>query len=164
MSDHHCGDAFTVQDFKDDILEKERLIKEELLTAPAMVEFTGSLWRDIKDVLVRQSERPDAELKQAIEQSVIRFGESILEDPALADKIDGWAEDSAIYLINTYGHEIAALITETIESWDPEATSLRIEEQIGKDLQFIRINGTVVGGLVGLTIHAVREALEQLPY
>ncbi|MBO6566672.1 MAG: DUF445 domain-containing protein, partial [Pseudomonadales bacterium] len=144
----------------EDIHDKEIAIKEDLLDAPAVIEFTGTLWRDIKDVLIRQSENPDAELKTAIEDSVVRFGESILEDDKLAAKIDGWAEDSARYLIDHYGHEIASLISDTIESWDPEATSLRIEEQIGKDLQFIRINGTVVGGLVGLTLHSVRELIE----
>jgi len=144
----------------EDIREKEIALKEELLEAPAVIEFTGTLWKDIKDVLIRQSEHPDAVLKKAIEDSVVRFGESILEDDSLAEKIDGWAEDSARYLIDTYGHEIASLISDTIESWDPEATSLRIEEQIGKDLQFIRINGTVVGGLVGLSLHSVRELIE----
>lgn len=143
----------------EDIRNKEASIKEDLLQAPAVVDFTSSLWRDIKDMLVRQSEHPDAELKKAIENAVISFGESILEDEALAKKIDGWAEDSARYLINTYGHEVAALISDTIESWDPVATADRIEQQIGKDLQFIRINGTIVGGLVGLTIHALRELI-----
>jgi uncharacterized membrane-anchored protein YjiN (DUF445 family) len=159
-----------VNEFMDDlkhsevIREKEITLKEELLEAPAVVEFTGSLWRDIKEVLIRQSEHPDAELKAAIEQSVVTFGQSILNDDSLANKIDGWAEESALYLITTYGHEVAALISETIERWDPEATSGRIEEQIGKDLQFIRINGTVVGGLVGLTIHSVRELIEKFPF
>lgn len=147
-----------------DIAEKEAALKADLLQAPAVVEFTGSLWRDIKAALIHQSENPDAELKQAIEQSITRFGQSIIEDPALADKIDGWAEDSARYLINTYGHEVANLIADTIEGWDPEVTSNRIEEQIGRDLQFIRINGTVVGALVGLLIHTVREVIEGLPY
>jgi uncharacterized membrane-anchored protein YjiN (DUF445 family) len=144
----------------EDIRKKEIAIKEDLLQAPAVLDFTGSLWRDIKDVLIRQSENPNAELKQAIEQAVMKFGQSILEDPALAEKIDGWAEDSARYLIRTYGHEVADLISGTIENWDPKSTSERIEEQIGKDLQFIRINGTVVGGLVGLSIHSVREAMK----
>ncbi len=146
----------------DDIAEKEIAIKNDLLNAPAVTDFTSSLWRDIKDVLLKQSENPDAELKQAISQSVVKFGHSILEDPALAAKIDGWAEDSARYLLNTYGHEVAGLISDTIEDWDPTATSERIEEQIGKDLQFIRINGTVVGGMVGLVIHAGREFTEHI--
>ncbi len=146
------------------IRDKEAAIKEDLLQAPAVVEFTGSLWRDIKTVLIEQSENPNAELQRAIEQSVIRFGQSILEDETLAQKIDGWAEDSARFLIRTYGHEVAELISETIEGWDPEVTSGRIEEQIGKDLQFIRINGTIVGGLVGLSIHSIRELLEHWYY
>lgn len=138
-----------------DIQEKEVAIKEDILKEPAVRDFTVSLWADIKQVLLDQSENPDAELRRAIEDSVISFGRSVQEDALLAEKIDGWAEDSARYLIRTYGHEVADLIASTIEAWDPKTTSERIEIQIGKDLQFIRINGTVVGGLAGLTIHTL---------
>jgi len=139
----------------EDIRDKETAIKEDLLQQPAVRDFTTSLWTDIRQSLLDQSENPDAELKQAIEDSVIGFGQSILEDDLLADKIDGWAEESGRYLIRTYGHEVADLISDTIEDWDPQATSERIELQIGKDLQFIRINGTVIGGLAGLLIHTI---------
>ena len=151
----------TMNEFMDDlkhspdILEKEIAIKEDILKQPAVRDFTTSLWTDIRQSLLDQSENPDAELKQAIEDSVVTFGKSILEDDVLADKIDGWAQDSGRYLIRTYGHEVADLIADTIESWDPQATSERIEIQIGKDLQFIRINGTVIGGLAGLLIHTI---------
>jgi uncharacterized membrane-anchored protein YjiN (DUF445 family) len=138
-----------------DIAEKEVTIKEDILAQPAIRDFTVSLWTDIKQALLDQSENPDAELKQAIEDSVIKFGQTILEDEVLSTKINGWAQDSGRYLIRTYGHEVADLISGTIEEWDPQATSERIEIQIGKDLQFIRINGTVIGGLVGLVIHTV---------
>ncbi len=141
-----------------EIAHKEVSIKEELLSQPAIRDFTTSLWTDIKQALLSQSENPDAELKQAIEDAVVQFGEAILSDKALAAKIDGWAEDSARYLIRTYGHEVADLISDTIEGWDPRATSERIEIQIGKDLQFIRINGTVIGGLAGLLIHTLSLA------
>ena len=139
----------------EDIKEKEASIKEDLLNQPAVRDFTSSLWADIKQALLNQSEHPDAELKKAIEDAVISFGDSILEDKTLAEKIDGWADDSARYLIHTYGHEVADLISHTIEGWDPNAASERIELQIGKDLQFIRINGTIVGGLAGLAIHTL---------
>lgn len=139
----------------DDIKEKEISLKEDLLNEPAVRDFTQSLWQDIKQALLEQSENPDAELKTAIRDAVTKFGESILSDPALADKIDGWADDTARYLIRTYGHEVSGLIADTIEGWDPEATADRIELQIGRDLQFIRINGTIVGGLAGLTIHSL---------
>ena len=146
----------------DEIREKEISIKEDLLQQVAVRDFTGSLWQDIKQALLEQSQAPDAELRQAIQDAVERFGQSILDDDKLADKINGWAEDSARYLLNNYGHEVAILITQTIESWDPESTSERIEIQIGKDLQFIRINGTVVGGLAGLGIHTVSELVTQI--
>ncbi|HKI73586.1 MAG TPA: DUF445 domain-containing protein [Pseudomonadales bacterium] len=141
-----------------DIAAKEVTIKEDILKQPGIRDFTESLWVDIKQALVNQSENPDAELRQAIENAVMGFGKSILDDPLLAEKIDGWADDSARYLIRTYGHEVANLISGTIENWDPEATAERIEIQIGRDLQFIRINGTVVGGLAGLAIHTISVA------
>ena len=140
-----------------DIRNKEVSIKEDLLNQPALRDFTGTLWQDIKQALLHQGEHPNAELKQTIQKSVIKFGESILEDRALANKIDGWADTSARHLIRTYGHEVADLISGTIDNWDATATTERIELQIGRDLQFIRINGTVVGGLAGLTIHLIAE-------
>ena len=143
----------------EEIRAKEASLKEDLLQAPAVVDFTGSLWRDIKALLQTQSGNENSELKAAIEQAVISFGESILQDPQLARKIDGWTEDTARYLIRHYGHEVADLIRDTIDSWDTTATANRIEEQIGRDLQFIRINGTLVGGLIGLLIHTVRQLL-----
>ncbi len=146
----------------EEIREKEISIKEDLLQQVAVRDFTGSLWADIKQALLEQSESPDAELKKAIQDAVEKFGRSILDDDKLADKINGWAEDSSRYLLNNYGHEVANLITQTIESWDPDSTSERIEIQIGKDLQFIRINGTVVGGLAGLGIHSISELVTHL--
>ncbi len=139
----------------EDIAEKEIAIKEDILKEPAVKDFTSSLWSDIRRSLLQQSENPDGELRHAIEDAVVSFGQSILEDESLARKIDGWAEDSGRYLIRTYGHEVSSLISDTIESWDPQATSERIEIQIGRDLQFIRINGTVIGGLAGLLIHTL---------
>jgi len=86
-----------------------------------------------------------------------------LDDETLANKLDGWAKEGPRHLISRYSDEVAALISETIEGWDPKATSERIEEQIGKDLQFIRINGAIVAGLVGLSIDVVRALIEKLP-
>lgn len=146
----------------EDIRRKEVTLKDDLLQQPAVRDFTTTLWRDIKEALLKQSEKPDNELRKAIEDSVIRFGESIREDEALAAKIDSWADDGARYLIRTYGHEVAELISNTIEGWDPKATSERIEVQIGKDLQFIRINGTVIGGLAGFVIHSATVASDWL--
>lgn len=145
----------------DEIKKKEITIKEDLLREPAILEFTQSLWIDIKSALLEQSQNPDAELKVAIRDAILHFAESILEDENLAMKINGWADDSARYLIRNFGHEVADLISQTIADWDPDAASERIELQIGKDLQFIRINGTIVGGLAGLTIHTITYLFAQ---
>jgi uncharacterized membrane-anchored protein YjiN (DUF445 family) len=75
------------------------------------------------------------------------------------DKVDGWVERAARHLVDQYGAEITAVITETIERWDAEEASRRIELHVGRDLQFIRINGTVVGSLAGLVIYTVAQVL-----
>ena len=77
----------------------------------------------------------------------------------LQAKVDAWIENVVRYLVNQSEGEVAQLIATTVERWDAEATSERIELQVGRDLQLIRINGTVVGGLVGVVIHAVATLL-----
>ncbi len=74
------------------------------------------------------------------------------------NKVDGWLEGAAVYVVTTYQSEITSLITDTVAGWDAEHTSKKIEAHIGRDLQFIRINGTVVGALAGLAIYAVSQA------
>jgi uncharacterized membrane-anchored protein YjiN (DUF445 family) len=91
--------------------------------------------------------------------AVRELGGRLVADPELAGKVNAWIADAAGYLVKTYRHEIAAIITETVERWDAEETSRKIELQVGKDLQFIRINGTVVGSLAGLGIFAVAHLL-----
>ena len=80
-------------------------------------------------------------------------------DPELQAKVDDWVERAVGYVVDNYRGEVADLIATTVERWDGADTSRRIELQVGRDLQFIRINGTVVGGLAGLAIHAVSQAL-----
>ena len=88
------------------------------------------------------------------------FGEAggiCTDDPAMADRVDSTASDAAAWLVTTYGHELSSVISHTIQRWDGRDASKRIELYVGRDLQFIRINGTVVGALAGLVIHAVSQ-------
>ena len=78
---------------------------------------------------------------------------------AIADKVDRWIESAVLYIVEAYRHEIADVIATTVAKWDPQEASERIEAQVGRDLQFIRINGTLVGGLAGLAIHTVSTLL-----
>ena len=86
---------------------------------------------------------------------VQEFGTRLLEDSELADKANKWISDAAAYLVGTYKHEITSLISDTVGRWDAVETSQKIELQVGRDLQFIRINGTVVGSLAGVAIFTV---------
>jgi uncharacterized membrane-anchored protein YjiN (DUF445 family) len=90
---------------------------------------------------------------------VVRLGESLRDDAELRDKVDNWLIRGAKHLVAQYGTEITAIITETIERWDGEEASRRIELHVGRDLQFIRINGTVVGSLAGLAIYSIGQLL-----
>ena len=87
------------------------------------------------------------------------FGTRLATDPELAGKANAWIANAASYLVRTYKHEITSLITDTVQRWDAVETSQKIELQVGKDLQFIRINGTVVGALAGLAIYTVASLI-----
>ena len=83
----------------------------------------------------------------------------MLDEDSLRSKVDNWLESTAVYLVINYSREITTIITDTVERWDAEETSRKIELQVGRDLQFIRINGTVVGALAGLVIYSLAQLL-----
>ncbi|MEZ5256481.1 MAG: DUF445 family protein [Ilumatobacteraceae bacterium] len=84
-----------------------------------------------------------------------RFGARLTTDPALADKLERWLDGAVAYVVTRYRGEVGDLIATTVERWDAEDTSDKMELQVGRDLQFIRINGTLVGGLAGLAIYSL---------
>jgi uncharacterized membrane-anchored protein YjiN (DUF445 family) len=87
------------------------------------------------------------------------LAQRLLTDEAFRARLAGLAADAAVFVVERYGAEITAVITHTIERWDGKEAARRIELHVGRDLQFIRINGTIVGGLVGLLIHVVTVLL-----
>jgi uncharacterized membrane-anchored protein YjiN (DUF445 family) len=136
-----------------DVIAKGEALKEELLRHPIMRDLAASLWVDLKAWLREQSAKPDSEIQQSIQRAIVQLGRLIMRDAALAEKVNHWIEQLALYAIREYGHEVAHLIEQTVRNWDAAAASQKIELQIGKDLQYIRINGTVVGGVAGLLIY-----------
>jgi uncharacterized membrane-anchored protein YjiN (DUF445 family) len=130
-------------------------LKEELLSSPMVREFSASVWADMKAALFAQSADPESPLHTAIRSGVRQFGDLLLRDDVLADKINRWVERIVVYASQEYRHQFGQLIAHTVSKWDPEVTTRKIELQIGRDLQFIRINGTIVGGLAGLVIYSV---------
>ena len=134
-------------------------LKGELLDHPELRDWLGSLWIDAKAALRSQAAAPDSELRQRLADAIVASGRRLRSDPALAEKVDDVIEWGVRYIGEHFHAEIAGLVSGTLARWDAEETSRKLEILLGPDLQFIRINGTVVGGLVGLGIHFVGNVL-----
>jgi uncharacterized membrane-anchored protein YjiN (DUF445 family) len=129
--------------------------KEEFLDNDAARKFSAALWDDAKEALAKFAADPESAAPNAVEKALTTFGNKALDDPNLLAKLDDFAIDIAVYLVHRYQDEVADLIASTVAAWDPELTSRRVELAIGRDLQFIRINGTIVGGLAGMLIYLI---------
>jgi uncharacterized membrane-anchored protein YjiN (DUF445 family) len=134
-------------------------LKEEVLDHPAVHGWIGSLWAQLKSALLEQTSDPDSELRHRLETAAAALGRALADDPALQLKIDRWMEGAALYVVQQERHQVADLIATTVARWDPAEASHRIELQVGRDLQYIRINGTIVGGLAGLVIYSLGQLL-----
>ena len=134
--------------------------KEELLATETVRRFSSSLWTDSKAAIVRYSENPNAIHEgSAAERAITTFARHVREDPELIDKLNEVILEVAIVIVERYQDEVGDFIATTVASWDPEVTSRRVELAIGRDLQFIRINGTLVGGLAGLVLYLISRFL-----
>ncbi|HEX6967190.1 MAG TPA: DUF445 domain-containing protein [Gemmatimonadaceae bacterium] len=138
-----------------EVQARAEAIKLELLDAEAVRRFSASMWDEAKEALFRYADNPDAFSPTAIERGLTTLGDAMLNDQKLLDRVDHYIAEIALHLVERYQSEVGQLIAQTVSSWDPDVTSQRIELSIGKDLQFIRINGTLVGGLVGLAIFLI---------
>ena len=134
-------------------------LKGRLLDHPAVVTSFISLWNALRRALTTSLEDPTGAVRQRMHTEVTRFAGRLIEDEELRTRLDTMAADAAVFVVDRYGAELTAVITHTIERWDGREAARRIELHVGRDLQFIRINGTIVGGLVGVLIHAVSVLL-----
>ncbi|BAU47471.1 membrane protein [Sulfurifustis variabilis] len=135
-------------------------IKEEMLAHPAVRQFSAALWDDVKQSLIRYGEQHEAGAGAGpIEQGLRSLADAVLADPELIAKLDRWLIEAIAGLVEQYRTDVGKFISDTVAAWDPEATSRKIELQIGRDLQFVRINGTVVGALVGLALYTLSRFL-----
>ena len=129
-------------------------MKETLLSHPAVEELSDALLRAAQGVLSRYV-GPDAPSPEPLERAIGAMAERALGNPALLHDVDAAAERLLLGVVDQYRPEVAELIAKTVEGWDATDASRKIEVQIGRDLQFIRINGTLVGGLVGLILYII---------
>ena len=130
-------------------------LANEVLDHPALREWSHAMWTEVKASLLSRSADPDSRLRRRLQSTLVELGERLQRDPVLQARVDDWIVSLAVAMVEQSRGEIGDLIASTVQSWDPDESSLRIEAQVGRDLQFIRINGTVVGGLAGLLIFTV---------
>jgi len=134
-------------------------IKHELLAHPDLRAWSASIWADAKTAVREQAADASSPMRVRLAGVVRAAGERLGSDIELRGRIDSVAERAARYVAEHHHREISDLIAVTVSRWDAEETSDKLELLLGRDLQFIRINGTVVGGLAGLAIHALATAL-----
>ena len=142
-----------------EMIERAEAIKLQVLSHPEVRILVGSAWGTAKKMLLGAAEDPSSELRQRVRDGLVALGGRLTADAELRSKVDNWLQGVATYLVSNYRGEITTLITDTVQRWDAEETARKVELQVGRDLQFIRINGTVVGALAGLAIHTLSQLL-----
>ncbi|WP_235508824.1 DUF445 domain-containing protein [Aeromicrobium sp. Root236] len=134
-------------------------LKERVLSQPRVGVTSVRLWDALRRALIGSLADENGLLRRRALEEIEAFGQRLIDDAELNRRLDATISDVAAYAVNHYGSEVATIISATVNRWDGKETADRIELHVGRDLQFIRINGTVVGGLVGVAIHAISSLL-----
>ena len=142
-----------------ELRERGERIKRDVLGSAGLRDWSSSLWQKAKEALRIQAADPDSELRRRLADALVAAGQRLGSDPRLADGLERMVDSGARALADQFHDELAGLVTGTIERWDAAETSSQLELLLGRDLQYIRINGTVVGAGVGLALHAIVLAL-----
>ena len=137
--------------------ERFEAVKRRMLDHPDLAPSLTAVWDALRTALIDAIAEPDSPLRTRAARAVRDLGHRLQSDAGLRTRVDLRAAEAVGYVIRTYGREIVSVISDTIERWDGREAAARIELHVGRDLQFIRINGTVVGALVGLAIHALSQ-------
>lgn len=131
-------------------------LRQAAMNNESLQEYFYRLWTDLVAGIETDIRSPDSRIRQQCDQMVSSLADELAGDADMQAVVNRWLEDSAVAVVDENRDAIASLISDTVDSWDAQETSKRVELAIGHDLQYIRINGTLVGGLVGLAIYAVK--------
>ncbi|TAM84929.1 MAG: DUF445 domain-containing protein [Jatrophihabitans sp.] len=144
---------------RDDSEQQARLdqAKLQMLDNPRVREWLSSLWIGAKSLIVNGAADPDSDLRRWLQALTVRASEVLCDDAGVRAKVDEALQRMTGHVVTHYADDMAAVISTTVERWDTAETSRRLELQVGRDLQFIRINGTVVGALAGVIIYAISQ-------
>lgn len=138
-----------------ELREKVETWKNEMIENPAVTDWLGGVWENSRAGLLTAARDPDAALAGKFGDALRQLGETLQTEPRLKRTINLFARRATVGAVASYGDGIVTLVSETVRSWDARTISDRLENAVGRDLQYIRINGTLVGGLVGLVIHTI---------
>ncbi|MEV7799918.1 DUF445 domain-containing protein [Microbacterium foliorum] len=133
--------------------------KSSLFDSPRVGALAAEAWNTAKNGLLAALADPESGLRVRAAQALQEVGQRLTTDAALQHRVDTWVSDAAVFLVDRYRHDIASIITDTVERWDPVETTEKIELMVGRDLQYIRLNGTFVGALAGLAIFTIAHLL-----
>ncbi len=133
---------------------KVEVMKAEIIANPAVVEWIDRLWRQTRAGILRAARDPDAALAGKFGEALRELGRTLQKDARLRGAINKFVRRATVGAVASYGSGIVKLVSDTVRGWDAKTITDRLENAVGRDLQYIRINGTLVGGLVGLIIHA----------
>lgn len=138
-----------------DTIGRLEAAKERAFDDPRIRELAASAWEAARSAAIGALSDPDGELRARLEAALADTARRVAAEPELRASLNARIVDAALHVVTAYRHDIAGVISETVRGWDAAETTDKIETQVGRDLQFIRINGTVVGALAGLAIYTV---------
>ena len=146
--------AFDLQ-HDDEMRGRVEQFKLEMIDNPAVTEWLDGLWEQAREALLRAARDPDRAMEGRFGEALQELGRTLQEDPEIKRAINSFARRATVGAVADYGDSIVRLVSDTVKSWDAETITARVENAVSRDLQYIRMNGTIVGGLVGLTIHTI---------
>ena len=130
-----------------------------MLAHPGLSHYLGAVWDEVRARVREDAARDDSRIRANLEATLVWLGTTLRQDPAVRDALNGWMRTVLTELVRTRRNEVATLISDTVRRWDARTVSDKVERAIGRDLQYIRINGTLIGGVVGVLLHAASQLL-----
>ena len=134
-------------------------MKRDLIANPAVAVWWTGVWERIRQSLIRRARDPDSGMGEEMRNMLAELGNALQKDERLQLQINRFARRTMVGIATRYGDQIVRLVSETVKRWDATTITARVEGAVGRDLQFIRINGTLVGGLVGMTLHFITTVM-----
>ncbi|MCB1283352.1 MAG: DUF445 domain-containing protein, partial [Microthrixaceae bacterium] len=142
-----------------ELAERANQLKMDVIQNPAVRDWIIDVWGELRDGLIEQAATPDSALRARLAEAARSMAQRLRTDAELRERIDAGAREVTVSMARRYGAEVAGFVETTVQRWDTAETTARVEVLLGRDLQIIRINGSVVGGLAGLIIYTFSRLL-----